>query len=78
MGRRKDRRRPTRKEKIKTVRGKRIEEIKKRPADKNPERSRRKVSPEARALAMSFAKVMGWPVERVLPGAGDMEVTHHV
>jgi hypothetical protein len=72
MGNRAGRRKPTRKEKIRWTRddgrGTTDEERRSR-NKKNKQRRRREVSAEAMEIGRAYAKIIGWPVERVLPGA---------
>jgi len=72
MGNRANRRRMTRAEKIRGQRsedrGQKSEDRDQR-SEKTERERRREISPETRALAQAYAKVMGWPLERVLPHA---------
>jgi len=69
MGRRANRRRPTRKEKISRSEGRKSEDGRRTTDDKK----RREMSPETRELVAAYAKVMGWPPEQVLPHAAGAE-----
>jgi len=58
MGRRNQRRKPTRREKIGRSEGKNVRRSEDQPA--------RKISPETKDLVEGIAKIMGWDPERVL------------
>ena len=70
MGRRSNRRKPTRKEKVgrpEREKAKRPEGEKVRRSEDPRERRRREMSPETRELVEAYARVMGWTPEQILP-----------
>jgi len=78
MGRRSNRRRPTREEKMRrdehrTPNVQHRTSNEKDRTEKTERERRRTVSPETLALAQAYARVMNWPMERILPHADNME-----